>query len=144
MGKVVPAYSTSSPEETADLAGRLVRKLSRDCVLGLTGPLGSGKSAFVRGLARELGIPIPEVTSPTFTIINEYEGSRPLIHIDLYRLEGSDEIADLGLEEYFDGPGIVAVEWADRASSLLPPDTVAVSIERLSDREREICIDVKL
>ena len=137
-------YKTSSPEETGALAGRLLRKLSRRCVLGLTGPLGSGKSVFVRGLARELQIPLPAVTSPTFTIINEYEASRPLIHIDLYRLEEDRDIAELGLEEYFEGPGIVAIEWADRAAALLPADTVSVTFKRLSDKERHICVDVEL
>ena len=105
-------FESSSPEETASFARRLAAELPGGSVVALVGPLGSGKTVFVRGLARGMGLPSRVVTSPTFTLINGYDGDRPLTHVDLYRLERSEEIADLGLEEYFDGPGIVAVEWA--------------------------------
>jgi tRNA threonylcarbamoyladenosine biosynthesis protein TsaE len=140
MTSVLEEHVSSSPEETERLAARLARELSPGSVVALRGPLGAGKTVFVRGLCRALGIDPRTVSSPTFTIINEYGGTFPLYHIDLYRIETPAEAADLGLDEYFDRPGIVALEWPERAESLLPPDTVNVVFRRLDDRSRAISV----
>jgi tRNA threonylcarbamoyladenosine biosynthesis protein TsaE len=133
-------FDSSSPEETAAIGRQLAGSLPDGGVVALVGPLGSGKTVFVKGLAAGLGLPAHGATSPTFTLINEYEGRHPLVHVDLYRLTGEAEIADLGLEEYFDGPGIVAVEWAERADFLLPEETVTITFERLGPRKRKITV----
>lgn len=136
----VEQYVSSSPEETAELASRLAADLAPGSVVALSGPLGSGKTVFVKGIAKALGVSPSETTSPTFTIINEYAGSLPLYHIDLYRLEEFSEVLELGLDEYFDGGGIVAVEWPERARLLLPVETIVVAFERLSEKARTIRI----
>ena len=140
MKKHLEEYETSSPEETARLAGKLAAGLKGGGVVALTGPLGSGKTVFVKGLASGLGLSSRQATSPTFSLINEYGGDPPLFHVDLYRLEGPAEVRELGLEEYLDGPGIVAVEWAERAAHLLPEGTVTVSFERKSSSARRITV----
>ena len=113
---------TRSPAETWRLAAALLPRLPPGAVLALHGELGSGKTCFVQGLAAALGV-TQAVTSPTFTLIHEYRGARPLYHVDLYRLPDAGAARDLGLEEYFRGDGLTAVEWAERAAALLPPDT---------------------
>jgi len=118
---------THSPEETQRLAGDLAGAL-RHGVIALHGELGAGKTCFVAGLAAALGIR-RAVTSPTFTIANEYPGERPLYHIDLYRLTGPDEVLTIGLEEYLESDGLTAIEWPDRAAGLLPDAAVHVYIE---------------
>ncbi len=133
-------YNSSAPEETAGIARRLAKGLSPGSVVALVGPLGSGKTVFVKGMAEALGLPAATATSPTFSIINEYEGDPPLYHIDLYRLEHAEEIAELGLHEYFDAAGIVAVEWAERASGLLPEGTITVTLERTGGGGRKITV----
>ncbi len=119
---------TNSPEETWALAAELADKLGRGSVIALHGDLGAGKTCFIQGLAAALGIDEP-ITSPTYTLIGEYEGRLPLHHIDLYRLSGPTEALGLGLEEYFDANGITAIEWAERAEGLLPPDLLHIRIE---------------
>jgi tRNA threonylcarbamoyladenosine biosynthesis protein TsaE len=114
-----------SPEETWEIARALLDALPARAVLALHGELGSGKTCFVQGLAEALGIR-QAVTSPTFTIVNEYRGARRLVHIDLYRLSGADEALALGLDEYFEREGVTAIEWAERAAAVLPPHTVHV------------------
>ena len=105
--------------------GRLVAKtLTGGSILALTGDLGSGKTQFTRGVGIGLGIPEEHITSPTFTLIQEYPAALPLIHIDLYRLETQSDIQSLGLHEYFQAPYIVIIEWADRLQQALPPDSL--------------------
>jgi tRNA threonylcarbamoyladenosine biosynthesis protein TsaE len=108
-------------------------------VLALYGELGAGKTCFVQGLAEALGIADP-VTSPTFTLIHEHRGPRPLYHIDLYRIQSAGEALLLGVEDYLPADGITAVEWAERAEALLPPDTVRLHFEfmRAADARRII------
>lgn len=132
---------SSSPEETADFARRFVRSLAPGAVLALVGPLGSGKTTFVKGLAAGLGIPPREATSPTFSLIHEHEGPVPLFHADLYRLESPREVAEIGLEDYAERGGILAVEWAERAADLLPADTIIVRFEIFGPRTRRITIE---
>lgn len=112
-------YRTAGERETEELGERLGRRLSPGAVVAFTGDLGAGKTAFTRGMARGLGIP-GRVTSPTFTIVNEYEGGRlPLFHFDLYRLGGSDELFDIGWEDYLRRGGVCAVEWSEKVSDAL-------------------------
>lgn len=118
---------THNPEETWELASELADGLGPGTVIALHGDLGAGKTCFIQGYAAALGIDDP-VTSPTYTIIGEYEGRLPLHHIDLYRLSGPEEALGLGLEEYFDVNGITAIEWAERAEGLLPPDLLHIQI----------------
>ena len=118
---------THSPEETWTLAAELADEFTAGTVIALHGDLGAGKTCFIQGYAAALGIDEP-VTSPTYTLIGEYQGRLPLHHIDLYRLSGPEEALGLGLEEYFDVNGITAIEWAERAEGLLPPDLMHIQI----------------
>lgn len=135
------AVRSSSPEQTAAFARRLVRRLAPGTVLALVGPLGAGKTAFVKGLAAGLGLPAREAVSPTFTLVHEHAGPVPLFHADLYRLAGPHEAAELGLEDYAERGGILAVEWAERAAGLLPADTVTVRFEVTGPRSRTITVE---
>lgn len=128
-------FITNSEEETEALGARLAVKLEPGAVIAFTGDLGAGKTAFTRGLARGLGIP-DRVTSPTFTIVNEYEGGRlPLFHFDMYRLEDAGDLFDIGWEDYLDRGGVCAVEWSERVEEALPEDAVTVSFARCPEGE---------
>jgi tRNA threonylcarbamoyladenosine biosynthesis protein TsaE len=129
---------TASEDETERAGARLAASLPPGTFVLLTGDLGAGKTAFVRGMAMGLGIDPLEVSSPTFTLVQEYRGPRPLSHVDLYRLEGA-EIDDLGLDELGAGGAVVAVEWAEKLSRV-PPAAVTVEIADLGDDVREIRI----
>jgi tRNA threonylcarbamoyladenosine biosynthesis protein TsaE len=130
---------TASETETAGAGEALGATLRAGDVVLLYGDLGAGKTAFVRGMARGIGANPDEVTSPTFTIVQEYAGpSATLYHVDLYRLDGP-EIDDLGLEDLVSGDGIVAIEWAERWSGR-PDDVTEVRIEDLGDDRRRISI----
>lgn len=123
-------YVTNSESETEELGVRLAGRLEPGAVIAFTGDLGAGKTAFTRGLARGLGIP-GRVTSPTFTIVNEYEGGRlPLFHFDMYRLGSSDELFDIGWEDYLSRGGVCAVEWSENVSDALEEGAIAVEICR--------------
>ena len=131
-------FITNGPEETEALGARLARALEPGAVVAFTGDLGAGKTAFVRGLTRGLGIP-DRVTSPTFTIVNEYEGGRlPLFHFDLYRLGSADELFDIGWEDYLARGGVCAVEWSERMEELLEPGTIRVDLRRGEDEDRRV------
>jgi tRNA threonylcarbamoyladenosine biosynthesis protein TsaE len=129
-----------SEQETEDLGAALASRLQPGAWVLLYGDLGSGKTAFVRGIAAGLGVPAGDVSSPTFTLIQEYAGRLRLYHVDLYRLAGT-EAGDLGLEELGapDG-GVVAVEWAEKLPERLP-GAVEVRIRDLGDDRREVVID---
>ena len=135
-------FVTNSQEETENLGARLAAGLMSGAVIAFTGDLGAGKTAFTRGLARGLGIP-DRVTSPTFTIVNEYEGGRlPLFHFDMYRLGSSDELFDIGWEDYLARGGVCAVEWSENISDALEEDAVLVDIRQgTSDRQRVITVE---
>ena len=131
-------FITNTPEETEALGARLARALEPGAVVAFTGDLGAGKTAFVRGLARGLGIR-DRVTSPTFTVVNEYEGGRlPLFHFDLYRLGCTDELFDIGWEDYLARGGVCAVEWSERMEELLEPGTIRVDLRRGEDEDRRV------
>ncbi len=110
---------SKSVADTHALAGRIAAVLGPGAVLALHGELGSGKTCFVQGLARALGV-TQAVQSPTYTLVNEYAGSLPLYHIDLYRIRDEQDALNLGIDEYLYGGGITAIEWAERAANILP------------------------
>ena len=127
-------YLSHNEQETEALGQRLAAALSPGAVVAYRGGLGMGKTAFTRGLAKGLGYS-GRVTSPTFTIVNEYEGPVPLFHFDLYRLEDADALFDIGWEDYLARGGVCAVEWSERAEDALPEDTLYVSIRRHPDND---------
>ena len=122
-------YLSHSPEETEQLGEQLGRTLRPGSVVAYRGDLGMGKTAFTRGLARGLGCTC-RVTSPTFTIVNEYSGALPLFHFDMYRLDSSDDLFDIGWEDYLSRGGVCAMEWSERVEDALPDDTLWVSFAR--------------
>ena len=128
-------YVSHSEAETEDLGRRLAAALGPGAVVAYRGDLGLGKTAFTRGLARGLGYQ-GRVTSPTFTIVNEYEGTGlPLFHFDMYRLGGPEELFDIGWDDYLDRGGVCAVEWSERVAEALPPETVRVTLRRCPEEE---------
>ncbi|MGA3084829.1 MAG: tRNA (adenosine(37)-N6)-threonylcarbamoyltransferase complex ATPase subunit type 1 TsaE [Thermodesulfobacteriota bacterium] len=128
-----------SEKATKQLGCKLASLLSPGDVIALRGELGAGKTCLVHGLAKGLGIEEGLVASPSFSLINEYPGPLPLFHIDFYRLHLEDEIQELGLEEYFDGPGITVIEWAERIRDL-PEDRLDISFIILDESRRQIQI----
>ena len=133
-------FITNAPEETEALGEKLGRQLRPGTVLAYLGDLGAGKTAFTRGLARGLGCR-ETVTSPTYTIVNEYLGGRlPLFHFALYRLTSSDDLWDIGWEDYLDRQGVCAVEWSDNVPEAMT-GALTVRIEKLGDSVRRITID---
>ena len=127
-------YLSHSPAETESIGETLGTQLRPGTVLAYRGDLGMGKTAFTRGLARGLGC-AGRVTSPTFTIVNEYEGRIPLFHFDMYRLHDSDDLFDIGWEDYLERGGVCAVEWSERIDDALPEDTLFVTIARHPESE---------
>ena len=125
---------SKSPAETEAIGQDLAARLSPGTVVAFTGDLGAGKTAFVRGMARGLGIP-QRVTSPTFTIVNEYDGPTPLFHFDMYRLADADALFDIGWEDYLDRGGVCAVEWSENVADAMPDGTVYVTIQRAPEGE---------
>ena len=131
-------YITKSPEETENIGAALAKKLKPGTVIAYRGDLGAGKTAFTRGLARGLGYP-DSVTSPT--IVNEYLGGRlPLFHFDMYRLASSDDLWDIGWEDYLERGGVCAVEWSENVGEAME-GAITVSIEKLDDCTRRITIE---
>ena len=134
-------FHTESAEETAGIGEQLGRLLGPGSIVCLSGDLGAGKTAFTQGLARGLGVK-DYVTSPTYTIINEYEGRVPLYHFDVYRLNDVEEMYELGYEEYFFGDGVVVLEWADMVSDIIPEDRLWITIlNTKGDNSREIIME---
>ena len=131
-------YITHSPDETRALGRTLAQALEGGAVVAFTGDLGAGKTAFVSGMAEGLGIE-ERVTSPTFTIVNEYEGGRlPLFHFDMYRLGSADELFHIGWEDYLARNGVCAVEWSENVDEALDGDTIRVDISRGEDDNTRI------
>ena len=133
--------TTDSEDETAAVGRELAATLSAGDVLLLFGDLGAGRTAFVRGLAEGLGVSRDEVSSPTFTLIQEYRGGRlPLFHVDLYRIEDPREFDELGLDEIAED-GVLAIEWAEKLPSL-PPGAVRVTLAHARDDERLVTVQL--
>jgi len=136
----VVTFISDSVSRTEQVAAEFARDLGPGSVVALVGPLGSGKTQFVKGIVREIGAPA-SVTSPTFTLIHEYIGGRlPIYHFDFFRLEDRLSAERLGLDEYFFGDGICAVEWADKFRELLPAAARWISFEPKSEGERLITV----
>ncbi len=132
-------FQSNSPLETEAIGAQLARQLTPGTVIAYTGDLGAGKTAFTRGLARGLGC-TDLVTSPTYTIVNEYlSGRMPLFHFDMYRLSSADDLWDIGWEDYLERGGICAVEWSENVAEALE-DPIFVHIEKTGDESRRITI----
>ena len=133
-------YETNSPEETERVGEALGRIVRPGTVIAYRGDLGAGKTAFTRGLARGLGYAEP-VTSPTYTIVNEYLGGRlPLFHFDMYRLRSAEDLWDIGWEDYLDRGGVCCVEWSENVAEALE-NPLIISIEKLGDTTRRITLE---
>ena len=134
-------YLSHNEQETEALGQRLAAALSPGAVVAYRGGLGMGKTAFTRGLAKGLGYS-GRVTSPTFTIVNEYRGKIPLFHFDMYRLDSSDALFDIGWEDYLDRGGVCAVEWSENVADAMPEGTVYVTIRRSPEGENARIITI--
>lgn len=132
---------TNSVDETEAAGAALAKTLSGGAVIAMYGDLGAGKTAFVRGLAQGLSSP-SRVTSPTFTIVNEYEGRLPIFHFDMYRLASADELFDIGWEDYLSRNGICVVEWSENVCDAFDGTETRVTIEKLSELQRKITVEV--
>jgi len=136
---VVFAADTKSPEETIHLGEVLGTILPKGSIVALTGELGAGKTVLTKGIGKGLGVSDErEVTSPTFVLVNEYRGRVPVYHLDLYRLNDSAQVEDLGWSELVSGTGVIVIEWAERAPGLLPEDRVEVALRWAGLEEREL------
>lgn len=135
MSKEIQKYKTHSENETIQLGYRISQELKAGDTISLEGDLGTGKTAFTKGIAAGLGISRP-ITSPTFTLVNSYTGKYILHHFDVYRIDSSDELLEIGWEEYFSDDAICIVEWGDRISDILPKNTIRISLER-DDKEAD-------
>ena len=133
--------TTDSTEETLALGARVADVLGSGAVLALYGDLGSGKTHFVKGVARGLGLSPANVRSPTFTILAVHdEGERPLYHFDAYRVQNPDEFVELGFEEYVHSDGLTCIEWAGRVREMLPPDAVHLQFHHLAPSKRQVTL----
>lgn len=133
--------TSSSPEETFRLGAFLGKHVTSGSVIALTGELGSGKTCLAQGIAR--GLDVPEnlyVTSPTYTIVNEYPGRFNLFHVDLYRIEHIAELAEIGLDEIMERGDATVIEWAEKADEVLPEERLSISISIVDDHTRELHI----
>ena len=132
---------TKSVEETLEIGEQLGKLLNKGNIVCLSGDLGAGKTAFTKGIAKGMGV-FDYVTSPTYTIINEYEGRLPLYHFDVYRLNNVEEMYELGYEEYFFGDGVVVLEWADIVRDIIPGERLWITIlNTKGDNSREIIME---
>lgn len=133
--------TTRSPRETRQVGRRLGERADAGTVIALYGDLGSGKTVFVQGVARGLDVPAGYyVTSPSYTLVNEYPGRHPVFHVDLYRLGNISDLEDIGLHEIIGGDGVVAIEWADRIRGEFSREYIAVHFEVPNGELRKICL----
>ena len=136
-------FTTNNPEETKCLGEKTGRFLKEGDVVALIGNLGVGKTVIANGLCAGLGVNEDYITSPTYTIINQYDGKIPVYHIDLYRLNDSKELYNLGWDEYIYGNGACIIEWADKAGERLPEEYLMVNIEVIGQEKRKITLQEK-
>ena len=132
---------TNNEAETITEGEKLGCILGSGAIIALYGELGAGKTAFTKGIAQGLGIDM-SVSSPTFTIVNEYPGDIPLFHFDMYRLEKEDELFDIGWDDYHDRGGVCVVEWSEKVPSAFTPETVSVHFDILGESQRQLNIDI--
>lgn len=133
-------YLSESPHETEKIAADFARKLTRGDVIAYRGDLGAGKTAFTRGLAQGLGI-TDDVASPTFAILNVYNGDVTLYHFDMYRVTGFESLYSTGFFDYLDGSGILAIEWSENIADELPENTITIAITPTGENSRRIEIE---
>lgn len=132
-------YISNSVEDTNKIAEEFAKTIEPGQIVLLVGDLGAGKTAFVKGVVKALHGDPDQVTSPTFTIVNEYSlDDFPIYHFDLYRLENPNELYNIGFEEYFYGSGVCFIEWPERASDFFDDNTIVVNIKKLGNNKREI------
>lgn len=132
-------YISNSVEDTNKIAEEFAKTIEPGQIVLLVGDLGAGKTAFVKGVVKALHGDPDQVTSPTFTIVNEYSlDDFPIYHFDLYRLENPNELYNIGFEEYFYGSGVCFIEWPERASDFFDDNTIIVNIKKLGNNKREI------
>lgn len=129
---------TASAEETMALGEKMAERLGTGDIVALYGDLGTGKTHLVKGIARALGVPERRVSSPTFTIVHEYEGDLPIYHIDAYRVQHVDEFYELGYEDYFYGDGLCLIEWPARIEPLLPDVAIRLRLTHQGGDRRRI------
>ncbi|MBE9503716.1 MAG: tRNA (adenosine(37)-N6)-threonylcarbamoyltransferase complex ATPase subunit type 1 TsaE [Proteobacteria bacterium] len=135
------SFKANSLEDTITFGKKLGATLKPGEVIALSGELGAGKTTLVQAIATGLGIPADIIVcSPSYTLVNEYDGRIPLFHFDLYRLEGAKDINDLGFEEYLEGDGVSVIEWADLAPDLLPAEHLKIVIQIINEDERHIAV----
>jgi tRNA threonylcarbamoyladenosine biosynthesis protein TsaE len=133
---------TGSTKETFAFARTIGEKLREGDILALSGELGSGKTCFTGGIARGLGVDENyQITSPTFTLINEYPAKCNLYHFDVYRLNDCSDLDDLGYEEYFSKKGVMVIEWAEKIIKVIPPTAIFINFEYIDENKRKITID---
>ena len=136
---VLTEFISNSEKETENIGAAFAKDLKGGSVVAMYGDLGAGKTAFVRGMARGMGLDA-HVSSPTFTIVNEYPGERELIHFDMYRLASADELFDIGWEDYLNRGAVCAVEWSENVREAFFGDEINVTIEKIGDCSRRITI----
>lgn len=134
---------TKSEAETIQAGQAFGATLSPGTIVAMYGDLGAGKTAFIRGLAQGLQLNV-RVSSPTFTIVNEYLGRIPLFHFDMYRLKSADELFDIGWDDYLERDGVCAVEWSENVEDAFPPETIRIKIDKINETDREIYIDMPI
>lgn len=135
----IETKETYSPEETESLGAYVGETYPDTQVIALLGELGAGKTAFVRGLARQRQT-VDQVSSPTYAIVNEYRGKRPICHFDMYRITDSDSLYDIGWEDYLSSGGLCVVEWSENILDALPEGTLFVRIEKTGEQSRRITL----
>jgi tRNA threonylcarbamoyladenosine biosynthesis protein TsaE len=133
-------FFSNSPAATLAMGKKIGEHLLPDSIIALTGELGCGKTLLTRGICAGLNVPLRQVNSPTFVLVNEYRGRLPVFHMDLYRLSGIDDGLEIGIMDYFvrASSGVLIIEWAEKMSSLLPPDLLKVEFDIISVRKRHI------
>lgn len=134
-------YISNGADETTKIGFSIGRLLRPGDVVGLYGELGAGKTTIIKGIAGALGIDAREITSASFTMISEYDTTPPFSHIDLYRIENENELSELGLWEYIGGDSISAIEWAEKAATMLPEEMIRVTLVYTGENTREITIE---
>lgn len=136
-------FHSYSEADTERLGSALAKALPPGTTIALIGTLGAGKTRLVQAVAAACGVPREVATSPTFVLVNEYHGTRPIYHFDAYRLRDEDEFIELGPEEYFESYGLTFVEWADRVESCMPQERVEIVCEAIDETERQFCVSAR-
>lgn len=134
------SFRSESPSETVEYGKKIGALLRGGDIIAFRGGLGAGKTAMTRGIALGMGLR-DDVSSPTFAIVNEYEGSLPLLHFDMYRLSGGADLESIGFYDYLSDRCVMAIEWSENIEGFLPPGTTYITIEPVSENERKITIE---